>query len=267
VNTNLSNNDNVTIQSTTTEGMCFANYDNESEVKVTCSNNNDNVDNESEVEVTYTNNNDNVDGGLCCFSPSEKYEFPHKSTAEAMVILRTYGTLKDVHGDGSCGYHSIMLLLQKLKLIDNNLSVTAFRRGIHDFILSNMNKFVGDSEVGNDCVYQFPWGSMQRAIKLSRNPAASRKRFMTTHVLSGIWSKNVNYSSYVSRPHWMDASYLLTVIAYKYQTEQLVLYDISGTNMVGEDGSRCFKTCRDNNGMGVSCLIEEIVQIRLPLSC
>jgi hypothetical protein len=150
VNTNLSNNDNVTIQSTTTEGMCFANYDNESEVKVTCSNNNDNkvtcsnnndnkvtcsnnndnVDNESEVEVTYTNNNDNVDGGLCCVSPSEKYEFPHKSTAEAMVILRTYGTLKDVHGDGSCGYHSIMLLLQKLKLIDDNLSVTAFRRGM-----------------------------------------------------------------------------------------------------------------------------------------
>jgi hypothetical protein len=177
-----------------------------------------------------------------CKEIPQQYEFPHKSTAEAKVILMTYGTLQDVPADGSCGYHSIMLLLRRIHLIDNNLSVTEFRRGIHDFILSNMVQFVGVSADDSDCVFQFPWGSMDRVVKQHRNPAATRKRYMTTKVLSGIWSKNVSYLSFVSIPHWMDAGHLLPVIVYKYQIKQLVLYDNSGSHMIGVDGSRCFTT-------------------------
>jgi hypothetical protein len=55
-----------------------------------------------------------------------EYIFPHKSTAEAIQILRCYGSVCDVPGDGSCGYHCVMLLLQKMKLIDNKLSVSLF---------------------------------------------------------------------------------------------------------------------------------------------
>ena len=42
---------------------------------------------------------------------SREYIFPHKSAAEAIQILRHYGTMRDVPGDGSCGYHCVMLLL------------------------------------------------------------------------------------------------------------------------------------------------------------
>ena len=55
-----------------------------------------------------------------------EYIFPHKSTAKAIQILRCYGTVCDVPGDGSCGYHCVMLLLRRMKLIDNKLSVSLF---------------------------------------------------------------------------------------------------------------------------------------------
>jgi hypothetical protein len=94
------------------------------------------------------------------WNPGE-YEFPHKSAAKAIEILRHYGTVSDVPGDGSCGYHCAMLLLWRMKLIDNTLSVTLlFCCGIHDFIVSNMNKFVGESLDDNDGVLQYPWGQM-----------------------------------------------------------------------------------------------------------
>ncbi len=53
---------------------------------------------------------------------------PHKSGEEAMNILKQYGTITmtNVHGDGSCGYHSVILLLHKLNLIPKHMSVYQF---------------------------------------------------------------------------------------------------------------------------------------------
>ena len=43
--------------------------------------------------------------------------------------------------------------------------------------------------------------------------------------MNGIWSNCVDYSSPISKAHWMDSAYLFPVIAYKYQIRKLVLYD------------------------------------------
>jgi hypothetical protein len=51
---------------------------------------------------------------------------PHKSVEEAMNILKQYGTITDVPGDGSCGYPSVMLLLRKFNLIPKHMSVYRF---------------------------------------------------------------------------------------------------------------------------------------------
>ena len=66
---------------------------------------------------------------------------------------------------------------------------------------------------------------------------------MTTKVMSGIWSKCVDYSTPVGRAHWMDSTYLLPIIAYKYKMRKVVLYDNSGTDTESIDGGRCFTTC------------------------
>ena len=144
-----------------------------------------------------------------CTLNTRDYVFPHKSESEAINIMRRYGIVHDVPGDGSCGYHCMMLLLRMMQLIDNTLSVTQFRQEILEFIESNMIKFVGDSPDGNDTIFQYSWGQMDRPTKRSKmrcNPTASRTRFITTKVINGIWSKNVDYSTLVSKAHWMDSA-------------------------------------------------------------
>ena len=84
---------------------------------------------------------------------TSEYIFPHKSEKEALENLRCCGSVEDVPGDGSCGYHAIMLLLCRMKLIDNTLSVSQFRHEINDFVVSNMNKFIGASPDGNDAIF------------------------------------------------------------------------------------------------------------------
>ncbi len=60
--------------------------------------------------------------------------------------------------------------------------------------------------------------------------------------MSGIWSNRVDYSSPVSKAHWMESGYLFPVIAYKYKIRQLVLYDNSDTHTQSVDGGCCFTT-------------------------
>jgi hypothetical protein len=41
---------------------------------------------------------------------TSEYIFPHKSENKALEILRRYGTVEDVPGDGNCGYHANSLI-------------------------------------------------------------------------------------------------------------------------------------------------------------
>ena len=109
--------------------------------------------------VTSTIRTENIKVG------TQEYVFTHKSETEALLILRRFGTVQDVPGDGSCGYHAIMLLLCRMNLIDSSVSVTQFRRELHYFIECNMSKFVGLHDDGNNAIFQYPWGKMSRLKK------------------------------------------------------------------------------------------------------
>jgi hypothetical protein len=62
---------------------------------------------------------------------------------------------------------------------------------------------------------------MSQCQKKSRNPIATQKRFMTTEVMSRIWSNRVDYSLSVGLSHWKDSAYLLPVIVYMYKSHNL----------------------------------------------
>ena len=108
-----------------------------------------------------------------CLMNTGDYVFPHKSSAEAIDIMRRYGIVHDVPGDGSCGYHCIMFLLHRMQLIDITLTVSQFRQGNLEFIQTNMSKFIGVHPDGNDAVFQFGWGDMSRPNKRRCNPTAT----------------------------------------------------------------------------------------------
>jgi hypothetical protein len=121
--------------------------------------------------------------------------------------------------------------------------------------MSSMTKFVGGTIDGTDVVFQSPWGEMSQCQKKSCNPIATRKRFMTTEVMSGIWSNRVDYSVSIGSSHWMDSGYLLPVIVCMYKIPQFFVHDNSGTHTKHIDGSRCFHTtmyCYDDSQCSVS---------------
>jgi hypothetical protein len=186
---------------------------------------------------------------------SVKYPIPtqdiflHKSATDATNIVRYYGTIQDVPGDGSCRYHPVMLLLHKLNVINNDLSISQFCRGIFNFIQTNMKKFVGTTNDGSNCAAQYPWGR-----RSSTNPIASWERFMTMEVMKGIWNYGTDYTKFVLYGNWVDAQYLLPAIGYMYKIPRLVMYD----NRQMMDGSRQLTTyvyTYDRNISSMSCEI------------
>jgi hypothetical protein len=70
------------------------------------------------------------------------------------------------------------------------------------------------------------WGESSQSLKIERNPMVRRERFRTMEVMRGIWDRKTNFSKYVLQVYWMDATYLLPVIAHVYKIPRLVLYDI-----------------------------------------
>jgi hypothetical protein len=54
-------------------------------------------------------------------APTVQYHSNHKTFEEGIAMLQGYGHVKDVPGDGSCGYHALMLLLQTMNIIDKNI--------------------------------------------------------------------------------------------------------------------------------------------------
>jgi hypothetical protein len=87
-----------------------------------------------------------------------------------------------------------------------------------------MSKFTGED--GGNCVFEYIWGESSQSLKKARNTMVHRERFMTMEVMRGIWDRKTNFSKYVLEVYWMDATYLLPVIAHMYKIPRLVLYDI-----------------------------------------
>jgi hypothetical protein len=62
-----------------------------------------------------------------CTMSTKDYVFPHKSEAEAIDIMRRYGIVHDVPGDGSCGYHCMMVLLRRMKLMSREVKTDQYQ--------------------------------------------------------------------------------------------------------------------------------------------
>ncbi len=62
-----------------------------------------------------------------CTMNTRDYVFPHKSDAEVIDIMRHYGIVHDVPGDGSCGYHCMMVLLRRMKLMSREVKTDQYQ--------------------------------------------------------------------------------------------------------------------------------------------
>jgi hypothetical protein len=186
--------------------------------------------------------------------PAVEYQSHHQTFDQGLAIMQAYGHVKDVPGDGSCGYHALILLLQRMDIIDKNKLVRQFRRNIYNHIQQHMAKFTGAD--GGRCVYEeYSWGKYDQDLKKARNPMVRRERFMTTEVMRGIWDRKTDFCKYVSQLYWMDATYLLPIITHMDKIARLVLYDIR--KLI--DGTRYFTTyiyCYDP----VSCCVSRDVR-------
>ena len=96
-------------------------------------------------------------------APTVQYHSNHKTFEEGIAMLQGYGHVKDVPGDGSCGYHALMLLVQRMDIIDKNIFVGQFQRNIYNHIQSNMAKITGAD--GGTCVYEYTWGKSAQVLK------------------------------------------------------------------------------------------------------
>ncbi len=67
-------------------------------------------------------------------APPVQYESNHKTFEEGMTMFQYYGIIKDVKSDGSCGYHALILFLQRMELVNQNISVSQFCKNIYTHI-------------------------------------------------------------------------------------------------------------------------------------
>ncbi len=94
---------------------------------------------------------------------------------------------------------------------------------------SNMNKFVGSTQDGSDCAFQYGWVNPDaRSLrkKTLRSHTEIRERFIKTEVMEGIWNCRTDYSKYVQKMHWMDGTYLLPVIVYRENVSNTEVWKI-----------------------------------------
>jgi hypothetical protein len=101
-------------------------------------------------------------------APTVQYQSNHDTFEQGIAMLQGYGHVIDVPGDGSCGYHALLLLLSGMDILDKNIHVGQFRRNIYSHIQNNMTKFTGAD--GCTCVYQYAWGNSAQSSKKARNP-------------------------------------------------------------------------------------------------
>ncbi len=93
--------------------------------------------------------------------PLVQYESNHKTFKEGMTMFQYYGIIKDVKGDGSRGNHALVLLLQRMDLVNKDISVSRFQKNIFSHIHKHMRKFTGAN--GGNYVFEYIWGESSQA--------------------------------------------------------------------------------------------------------
>jgi hypothetical protein len=79
--------------------------------------------------ITVCSSEDRTSADISAASPVQ-YQSSHETFEARMTMLQYYGLIKDVAGDGSCGYHALILFLQRMEVIDNDISVSQFCQNI-----------------------------------------------------------------------------------------------------------------------------------------
>ena len=59
-------------------------------------------------------------------APTVQYQSNHETFEQGIAMLQGYGHVIDVPGDGSCGYHALLLLLSGMDILDKNIHVGQF---------------------------------------------------------------------------------------------------------------------------------------------
>ena len=171
--------------------------------------------------------------------------------------IKQLGTLIDVPGDGSCGYHAMIVILLNMKKLAIKPKMTDFRKMVRDHLFQNMELFTGTSISSSvdDVVYP-PWIDACSKRNRPERIAITTKRL--TRICDDIWEEGVNFNGKIlmekHRRRWMDVSNVLPVIVHMYKIPMLVYYSIKN-NSTGwyfyeeANNGKSFVRYGDNNGI------------------
>ena len=181
-------------------------------------------------------------------SRSEGYCEPHSTGAGAERILRGLGWLDDVDKDGSCGYHASKKVLVKCGFETEDITRSDLREQILTFAKENKTRFIGSKVDGSDSIFRrrkdntgaYAFGDHAKQAKKNIDPIKCRAKIFDNEITSGIWYDNIDYTRFVTTKHWMDAVYVLPIIAYKYKMECLLL--VTSMNSTAGNGGMKFHT-------------------------
>ena len=118
-------------------------------------------------------------------------------------IIRKFGIVVDVPGDGSCGYHAVMALLRKIDIIEKNVSITMMRREICHFVRDNSQNVI---KTLTYCV------SFRDGVDQD-----SQIQVFLNKVMRRIYVVGKDVNTYAAIRHWMDPGYEVPIIAMCYK--------------------------------------------------
>ena len=98
------------------------------------------------------------------------------------------------------------------------------------------DRLLGIKPDRSDCAFQIEGTGdpgYVRSIKSKyTDPHAKRVEIFNNKITKGIWTESVNYEDYVGDQHWMDATFVVPIIVYKYQLDRCVVYTMGGGNFM-----------------------------------
>ena len=154
--------------------------------------------------------------------------------SKAISMLKAHGNVIDVSGDGSCGYHALLLILEffgKINTGPTKVSMYNFRKEILEFSERNQGRILGKKPDGSDGAFLIKKtgeSGFKLAIKRSHtDPFAVQQKLFKTTITKGIWKEGVDYSGIVGSEHWMNARFVLPLVTFQYRIKELVLYTMT----------------------------------------
>ena len=163
-----------------------------------------------------------------------------KSVLERKRLLQEFRTVVDVPWGGNCEYHVLINLLISAGLVLDSSNITDLQKGIHEYATKKSGVFIGKKKLGTDSVFvrsngDYGYPSVGRK---GSEPIVVRERIFRNEVISGIYSKSVDFSDVAPLPYWMQANYVLPIVMHLYKVDSIVVYSVRPTNSSACDMGR-----------------------------